>query len=169
MVVSPFRLFDIVMPCAGGAAFIVTSAKQARERSDAIIRIAGAGEKITHRAMSQAPSLTSGPLKAAISGAFKQAGVDRTKMDTLSLYDCYSIMLPITLEDAGFCAPGQGGPWLAEHDTRWNGDLPINTHGGSSPLARPISREVCRILLKQCGNFGSRLKAVKYQTRRGGW
>src|SRR5690606_10878416 len=130
MVASPFRLYDIVMPCAGGAAFIVTSAKHARERGEPVIRIAGAGEKVTHRAMSQAPSLTSGPLKAAMAQSFKQAGVGIERMSTLSLYDCYSIMLPITLEDAGVCAPGQGGFWLAEHDTRWNGDLPINTHGG---------------------------------------
>lgn len=130
MVAAPFRLFDIVMPCSGAAAFIVSSAKQARLRSEPLIRIAGAGEKVTHRAMSQAPSLTSGPLKAAIAKAYQQAGVNHSHMNTLSLYDCYSIMLPITLEDAGVCRAGQGGFWLAEHDIRWNGDLPINTHGG---------------------------------------
>lgn len=137
LVAAPFRLFDIVMPCSGAAAFIVTSLEQARQRAEPVIRIAGAGEKVTHRAMSQAPSLTSGPLKAAIARAFQQAGVNHTHMSTLSLYDCYSIMLPLTLEDAGVCEVGQGGPWLAEHNIRWNGDLPINTHGGQLSFGQP--------------------------------
>jgi acetyl-CoA acetyltransferase len=51
-------------------------------------------------------------------------------MDVLSLYDCYSIMLAVTVEDAGLCAKGRGGPWLSDHDLTWQGDSPLNTHGG---------------------------------------
>ena len=48
----------------------------------------------------------------------------------LSLYDCYTITVLITLEDAGFCAKGDGGPFVAEHDLTFRGDFPCNTHGG---------------------------------------
>ena len=51
-------------------------------------------------------------------------------MDVLSLYDCYTITVIITLEDAGFCAKGDGGPFVADHDLTYTGDLPCNTHGG---------------------------------------
>jgi acetyl-CoA acetyltransferase len=51
-------------------------------------------------------------------------------MDLLQLYDCYSIVIAITLEDAGVCPPGQAGEWMAEHDLTWRGDAPLNTHGG---------------------------------------
>ncbi|HTN32451.1 MAG TPA: thiolase family protein [Marinobacter sp.] len=130
MVTSPLRLLEIVMPCAGGAAFIVTSTKRARMLQQPLVEIAGAGEKVTHRAISGAPSLTSGPLKPSIANAYKQAGVGAKDIDLLSFYDCYSIMLPVTAEDAGFCKPGEGGRWLTEHDFSPEGDLPMNTHGG---------------------------------------
>lgn len=130
MIVEPLRLLEVVMPCAGGAAFVVTTVERARELRREPVAIAGAGEKVTHRAISCAPDLTEGPLRSAIHRAYKQAGVGPQQMSLLSLYDCYSIMLAVTVEDAGLCAKGEGGPWLASHDLTWKGDYPLNTHGG---------------------------------------
>ncbi|GIL36719.1 thiolase family protein [Phycicoccus sp. DTK01] len=130
MVVDPLHLLEIVMPCAGGAAVVVTSAARARSFPHPVVRVAGAGEKVTHRAMSAAQSLTSGPLRPAIQRAYAQAGITARDLDLLSLYDCYSIVAAITLEDAGVCPVGTSGPWIAEHDLTWRGELPLNTHGG---------------------------------------
>ncbi|TAM90529.1 MAG: thiolase family protein [Candidimonas sp.] len=130
MIASPLHLYEIVMPVAGGAAVVVTGPHYAKRLKHAPVRIMGAGEKMTHRAMSQAPSLTSGPLKAAMKQAFDQAGVRADRVSLLSLYDCYTIMVALTLEDAGLCAPGQFGRWMAEHDFSHAGDYPLNTHGG---------------------------------------
>jgi acetyl-CoA acetyltransferase len=80
--------------------------------------------------LSQAPSLTSGPLKPAIAQALLQAGATAAQMSLLSFYDCYTIMVATTLEDAGLCAAGQFGAWLAEHRLSHDGDVPLNTHGG---------------------------------------
>ncbi|USQ81301.1 thiolase family protein [Ornithinimicrobium faecis] len=129
-VVEPLRLLEIVMPCAGAAAFIVTSPERARDLRHRPVMISGAGEKITHRAMSQAPSLTSGPLKAAIASAYRQSGTGPADMDMLQLYDCYSIVIALTLEDAGVCPVGESGPWMVENDLTWRGPQPLNTHGG---------------------------------------
>jgi acetyl-CoA acetyltransferase len=137
MIADPFRLYDIVMPCVGGAAFVVTSLERARSLPHVPVVIAGAGEKVTHRAVSCAPDLTVGPLKDAIAHAYKQAGVGPEQIDLLSFYDCYSILLAMTAEDAGFCKKGHGGPWLAEHDLRWCGDFPMNTHGGQLSFGQP--------------------------------
>jgi acetyl-CoA acetyltransferase len=137
MIADPFRLYDIVMPCVGGAAFIVTSLERARTLPHVPVVIAGAGEKVTHRAVSGAPDLTSGPLRHAITHAYKQAGIGPEQIDLLSLYDCYSILLAITAEDAGFCKKGHGGAWLAERDLRWCGDTPMNTHGGQLSFGQP--------------------------------
>jgi acetyl-CoA acetyltransferase len=130
MVVDPLHMYEIVMPCAGGAAFVVTSVGRAEELPHHAVSIVGAGEKVTHRAISCAPELTTGPLKYAIDRAYRQAGVGAEDIDVLSLYDCYSILLAVTVEDAGFCEKGEGGRWLAEHDLRWNGEYPLNPHGG---------------------------------------
>jgi acetyl-CoA acetyltransferase len=97
----------------------------------------GAGEKVTHRAVSQAPSLTSGPLKPAMARAFAQSGTTADRMDLLSLYDCYTIMVATTIEDAGLCSPGQFGRWVRDHDLGPSGDAPLNTHGGQLGFGQP--------------------------------
>lgn len=130
LVADPLHLLEVVMPCGGGAAFIVTSAARAREMTHPPVFLAGAGEKVTHRAIAFAPDLTMGPLKGAVEQAYSQAGVGPKQIDVLSFYDCYSIMLAITAEDAGFCKKGHGGSWLAENDLTWQGNFPLNTHGG---------------------------------------
>ncbi|MHB1712485.1 MAG: thiolase C-terminal domain-containing protein, partial [Acidimicrobiales bacterium] len=86
--------------------------------------------KITHRALSQAPTLTTSPLAPAIAAAYAMAGVGPADLDLLSLYDCYSIVVAVTLEDAGLCPKGQVGPWLLDQDFSITGNLPLNPHGG---------------------------------------
>ena len=43
----------------------------------------------------------------------------------------------VTLEEAGFCPRGGGGRFVEEHDLRWNGDFPLNTHGGQLSFGQP--------------------------------
>ena len=69
--------------------------------------------------------------------AFEQAGLRPADMDLVSAYDCYTITVLVTLEDAGFCKKGQGGPFVAEHDLTFTGDLPVNTHGGKLSFGQP--------------------------------
>src|SRR2546428_1688949 len=58
------------------------------------------------------------------------AGIERKAIDLVCPYDCYTITVLVTLEDAGFCKKGQGGPFVMEHNLSYAGDLPCNTHGG---------------------------------------
>jgi acetyl-CoA acetyltransferase len=137
MVAEPLHLFEIVMPVAGGEAVIVTSAERARRMPKAPIHLLGAGEKITHRAVSQAPSLTSGPLKPAMARAFDQAGLAARDMDLLSLYDCYTIMVATTIEDSGLCGPGEFGAFVRDNGLGHEGTTPLNTHGGQLGFGQP--------------------------------
>jgi len=137
MIASPLHLYEIVMPVAGGDAVVVVSPERARTLNHPPVHVLGAGEKITHRAISQAPALTSGPLKPAMAQALTQAGVQVQDISLLSLYDCYTIMVALTLEDAGLCPPGRFGHWLAEHTLGFDGDKPLNTHGGQLGFGQP--------------------------------
>lgn len=130
LVMDPLHLLEVVMPCGGGAAFVVTSAEAAVDFPHAPVFLLGAGELVTHRALSQAPQLTVSPLAPAIAQAYATAGVGPSDLDLLSIYDCYSIVVAITLEDAGVCAKGEGGPWIADADISSRGSLPVNPHGG---------------------------------------
>lgn len=129
-VVDPLHLYEIVMPVAGGAAVVVTSAKNAANRKHRPVYLRGAGEKITHRAISQAPELTKAPLSYAISAALNQASLSVQEMNLLSIYDCYTSVVANTLENAELCPPGKFGEWMKEHSFGHDGDWPLNTHGG---------------------------------------
>lgn len=129
VVADPLHLLDIVMPCAGGAAVIVTSRVDVARGADRV-RIVGAGERVTHRSLSQAPSLVESPLQTAVARSLRMADVQIADIDLYSLYDCYTILVAVTLEDAGLCQKGQGGAFIADHDLTFRGDVPVNTHGG---------------------------------------
>ena len=132
MIASPLRLYEIVMPVAGGSAVVVTSADRARGLRHPPVHLLGAGEKVTHRALSQAPSLTSGPLKPAMAQALEHAGTGIADIDILSLYDCYTIMVAATIEDTGLAPPGHFGDWLRGADLRR-----LNPHGGQLGFGQP--------------------------------
>ncbi|MGB2693697.1 MAG: thiolase family protein [Dehalococcoidia bacterium] len=130
MVLEPLHMLEIVMPCAGGAALIVTSAEKARRGKRPSAYLLGAGERLTHKSIAAAPSLTSTAVKAAADKAFAMAGVRRSDIKLASVYDCYTISVLVTLEDAGFCSKGEAGAFVEAHDLTWKGDFPVNTHGG---------------------------------------
>jgi len=137
IVASPLHLYEIVMPVAGGEAVIVTSARRTRGSKHPPVHLLGAGEKVTHRAVSQAPSLTSGPLRDAMARAMRQSSTEASQMNLLSFYDCYTIMVAATIEDAGLCGPGDFGRWIRDHDLGPGGDFPLNTHGGQLGFGQP--------------------------------
>lgn len=137
IIASPLHLYEIVMPVAGGEAVIVMSHARAKPMRQRPVHLLGAGEKVTHRALSQAPDLTSGPLKPSMAQAMAQAGVTADRMSLYAFYDCYTVMAAITVEDAGLCPPGGFGRWLKEHDLGPTGNAPLNTHGGQIGFGQP--------------------------------
>jgi acetyl-CoA C-acetyltransferase len=137
MIVDPLHLFEIVSPCSGGSAVIVASPEIAKRAKQPPVWLIGAGEYSNHASITYAPSLTDSPIKTAADAAFKMAGVDRKDIDLVCPYDCYTITVLVTLEDAGFCKKGQGGPFAMEHDLSYAGDFPCNTHGGQLSFGQP--------------------------------
>ncbi len=137
MIVDPLHLFEIVSPVTGGAAFVVASAELAKRARHPPVWLLGAGEHANHSSITYAPSITTSPIKAAAESAFKMAGVAPKDMDLVCPYDCYTITVIVTLEDAGFCKKGQGGPFVMEHDLSYAGDFPCNTHGGQLSFGQP--------------------------------
>ena len=130
MVADPLKLLEVVMPCFGGGAVIVTRADRAARGPHRPVFISGYGERLTHKSLTYAPSLDETPTRVASERAFQMAGVSRKDVDVALPYDCYTITVLLTLEDAGFCGIGEGGRFLEDHDLRHDGDFPLNTHGG---------------------------------------
>jgi len=130
MIADPLKLLEIVMPCFGGGAVVLTRADRAAKGSHRPVHISGFGEHLTHKSVTYMPDMLDTPIRAAAERAFAMAGVARESVDVAGIYDCYTITVLLTIEDAGFCAKGEGGAFIAEHDLRYGGDWPLNTHGG---------------------------------------
>jgi acetyl-CoA acetyltransferase len=62
---------------------------------------------------------------------FELAGVSPSEIDVAQIYDHFSGVVLMALEDYGFCAPGESGEFVASGAIRWpDGKMPINTSGG---------------------------------------
>ena len=128
---------EIVRPCTGASAFIVSRSEEALDMSHPPAYILGMGEACTHNTIVYADDITASPIRFSAAQAFKMAGLRPLDMEFLSLYDCYPITVIITFEDAGFCAKGEGGVFAESHDFTYSGDLPLNTHGGQLSFGQP--------------------------------
>jgi acetyl-CoA acetyltransferase len=70
---------------------------------------------------------------AAARRLFAQAGVTPHDIDVAMIVEPFTVAVPLALEQYGFCALGEGGPFIESGGTRWpDGALPVNTHGGSN-------------------------------------
>jgi acetyl-CoA acetyltransferase len=61
---------------------------------------------------------------------YRRAGIGPAEVDVAQLYDCFTITVLMQLEDWGFCAKGEGGPFAASGELGLTGSVPINTGGG---------------------------------------
>ncbi len=130
MVAEPLRMLEIVMPVAGGAAVIVAREDMARRCRHRGVRVVGCGEHVQTKSPTYAADMLATPIGPASRKAFAMAGCKPADMQMAQIYDCYTITVLLSLEGAGFCAPGEGLRFLREHDFTFNGDFPMNTHGG---------------------------------------
>lgn len=130
-------MLEIVMPAAGAAALVVTAADRARDAAQRPAWLLGAGESVTHSSLAQAPELGELGIGVAARAAFASAGVAPADIGLASLYDCYTIMVLITLEETGFCKAGEAGAFVESHDLTFAGDFPLNTHGGQLSFGQP--------------------------------
>ena len=130
MVVDPFHLFDCTGSTDGAGAVIVTSAERARDLRRPPVYILGLGQKNTHSDVQYADSMTTVAMRGASSQAYAMSGLGPADIDVAELYDCFTSVVLVTLEDYGFCKKGEGGPFVENGRIELGGELPVNTSGG---------------------------------------
>lgn len=132
MIVEPFRLLDCCLETDGASAVIVASAERARDLRQRPVYIMGAaqgtGPNPGHNF--NRPRLTETPAAYVAAEVYRMAGVTAADIDVAQLYEHFTGMLLITLEDYGFCRKGEGGPFVEGGRIELGGDLPVNTSGG---------------------------------------
>lgn len=131
MVTTPYRKLDCSLISDGAAAFVLVSAERARALGIANpIYLLGAGECYTHEHLFLMPSLTTTGAVESSRKAYAMAGYGSDDMQIAGIYDCFTGTLVMMLEDLGFCAKGEGGPFVADRQITYGGKIPVNTHGG---------------------------------------
>jgi acetyl-CoA acetyltransferase len=133
MLVDPLRVEDCCLISDGGAAYVMTTPERARDLRAPVVEVAGVGEGYSGSGVfwSQQGDFTATPQVFSAPGAFTRAGITPADVDVLTLYDPFTIVALMQIEDMGFCEKGEGGPFVTgdrlHHD---GGGLPYNTHGG---------------------------------------
>lgn len=127
---DPLGMLDCCLISDAAGAFIVTSAERAKDLARPPIYLHGIGECHTHEHLLCAPSLTDFGAIQSGRAAYDMAGLGPVDMDFAQLYDCFSIVPIIEMENLGLCQRGDAGPLFESGHTRLGGALPVNTHGG---------------------------------------
>lgn len=130
IIADPIHMLETVMRVQGGVGVLIVNADIARTSRHRPVWIKGFGEHIAFKTPTYADDLLNTPIARAADRAFAMSGLNRTDVDVASIYDCYTITVLMSLEDAGFCAKGTGMAWVAERDLTFRGDFPLNTAGG---------------------------------------
>ncbi|MBV9255096.1 MAG: thiolase family protein [Actinobacteria bacterium] len=132
-IAAPFRKEDCCLISDGGAAYVMTTPERARDLRQPVLEVAGVGIGTSHTGSNwaQQPAFTSTPQVFAAPGAFAMAGLTAADVDVLTMYDPFTIVALMQIEDIGFCPKGEAGPFVEERGISVEGGaLPTNTHGG---------------------------------------
>ncbi|MFJ7341363.1 thiolase C-terminal domain-containing protein [Streptomyces sp. NPDC101110] len=181
MIADPFTKLHCCVRSDGGAAVLLVAQEYVRDCRTSPVWVLGSGESVSHAAMSEWPDFTVTP--AAVSGrlAFERAGVRPSEIDFAEIYDAFTYMTLVTLEDLGFCEKGEGGAFVEKGRLRVEGgELPVNTDGGGLSAQHPGMRglfllvEAVRQLRGECGErqvrrTGGSLPRLAVASGTGGW
>jgi acetyl-CoA acetyltransferase len=133
LVAEPLRLFDCCLENDGACAVVVTSEERALDFRRTPVGIAATAQGAPHRfGHGQYLNVNLPDDVYASAGAtgvaarlWEHAALTPADIDVAMIYDHFSGLVLLTLEDFGFFARGEGGAFFAETT------LPMNTHGGS--------------------------------------
>lgn len=138
-IAEPFRLYDCCLETDGACAVVITTRERARDLASPAVDILaaahgsgpgwGSGLLSGHNMPDEDYASTNSRYLAR--ELFHAAGLEPKDIDVAQIYDHFSGLVLMALEDFGFCGRGESGEFVASGAIRWpDGKLPINTSGG---------------------------------------
>lgn len=159
-VASPFQVYDCCANADGAACVILAAEGPAKEMCDRPVWLDGLGCATASMSVLRRPDLTGLPSAVeAARQAYEMAGVGPGDIHVADVHDCFTIAEIMAYEDLGFCAKGEGGPFVAEKRSWIGGDVAVNVDGGLKAKGHPIGAtgvsmtyEIVKQLRGECGD-----------------
>jgi acetyl-CoA acetyltransferase len=155
-IAAPLRLLDYCLINDGGVCLIITSAERARDlrKPPVLISATAAGAELTD--FYSVTDFFYAPLQSMAAQIYPAAGVERSDIDVLQVYDNFTPTVLFSLEGLGFCGRGESKDFITAERIALTGDLPINTSGGhlseSYMQGWALLAELVRQLRGECGD-----------------
>ncbi len=132
-IAEPLCLFDCDIPVEGCVALILTTSERAQDLPNPPAYVAGYGQNTSRRRnlfhYSQDDYMECGGSLAT--KLWASSGLGPQDMSAAQLYDGFSPSAMYWLEAAGFCPQGQAHAFIQDGRITLEGELPVNTFGGS--------------------------------------
>lgn len=137
MLADPLCRLDFCLETDAALAFVVTSAERAQDLRHKPVYIEGAahgggsdwGRAFFYLNMADEVFASAGAERVARQ-VYERAGVGPKDIDVALIYDHFSPLVVMQLEDYGFCRRGEGGAFVESGAIRPGGAIPVNPHGG---------------------------------------
>lgn len=158
MIADPLCLYDNTVESDGAVAIITGSVERARDlRQPPVYILASAhggsgrwGPAIQNYLQMPDDEFASSGHRPVARRLYEMAGVTAADVDVALIYDHFSPMVIMQLEDYGFAPVGEGGAFVADGNIRWGtGSIPVNTHGGNLSEAYIIGMTHVREAVEQ--------------------
>jgi acetyl-CoA acetyltransferase len=162
-IIEPLRRLDCCQNNDGGACLLITSTERARDMVKGGVEILGmqgvhAGPEYHNFAhvglgVAQQSVFTYQPDDLRV---YRLAGIDRSDVNSVTVYDAFSPVILYALERFGFCGPGEARDFVKNGRIAVGGELPVNTSGGLLSEGHIVGWnlfvEIVRQLRQECGD-----------------
>jgi acetyl-CoA C-acetyltransferase len=137
MISDPINLLD-ASPVSDGAAAIILSSRPIQNGRKPVSVVASASMTDTLSLQHREKAVHLKAAEASAKTAYAQAGLSPSDIGLFEYHDAFSIMSALSLEAAGFCAPGEGPRLAKEGKIKFNSDIPVATMGGLKARGHPV-------------------------------
>jgi acetyl-CoA C-acetyltransferase len=137
-VAEPVSLFDMAPGGDGAAAVILTNNERAMDMVPQPVRVAGSALATDTIALHDRHNpLWLRAAEQSAAAAMAAANVSPDDIDLFELHDAYTVLAALSLEAAGFAAPGEGWQLARDGEINRTGRIPISTFGGLKARGNP--------------------------------
>ena len=136
---DPLTVYDCSLVSDGASAVILAPLERAAEFTAKPVRVLGIAQTSDYVALDEKDDITTfRSLREAAAKAYRMAGVKPSDIEFAEVHDCFTIAEILALEDLGFVAKGEGGPFTLAGHTCLKGRLPVNASGGLKAKGHPV-------------------------------